>query len=169
VFKSSVASCKFCSINTVSVQKRPFSDSALLHLQLLSFGANFCCPATTVAEFFSCTRGNSAPLLPQEQNVSHQTKVLLFCYHNCRMFLTREIFCSSATTIAECFSPEKYSALLLPQLQNVSHQRNTLLLCYHNCRMFLTREKFCSYAPTTECFLSDKYSAVLIPQQQNFP
>jgi len=83
-------------------------------LQLLSFGANLCCPATTVAEFFSCTRGNSAPLLPQEQNVSHQAKVLLFWYQ-----------------IAGCFLPETYSVLLLPQQQNVSHQRNILLLCSH--------------------------------------
>jgi len=83
----------------------PFFDSALLLLQLLSFRANLCCPATTVVEFFSCTREkNSVPLLPQEQNVSHQRNILFFCYHNRRMFLTREIFCSSASTIAECFS-----------------------------------------------------------------
>ena len=102
----------------ISVQKQPFSDSALLLLQSLSFGANLCCPATTVAEFFSCTR---------------------------------EKFCSSATTGAECFSPEKYSALLLPELQNVSH-----------------REMFCSSATTiAECFSSEKYSALLFPEQQN--
>ena len=43
---------------------------------------------------------NSAPLLPQELYVSHQTK-----------------FCCSVTTTAESFSPEKYSAVLLPQRQ----------------------------------------------------
>ena len=107
----------------------------------------------------------SAVLLPQLQNFSHaQEEFLLLCYHKSRMFLTRQKFCCSVTTvaecfslekysalvttIAECFSPEKYSALLLPQLQNVSHQRNTLLLWYHNCRMFLPREKFCCLATT---------------------
>ena len=125
----------------ISVQKWPFSNSALLHLHLLSFGANFCYPATTVAEVFLCTRENSTPLLPQQQNVSHQINilllclpqqqnvshqgnVLLFCYDNCRTFLTR-----------------KYSALLLPQQQNVSHQRQNSVLVF-----------------------PQKYSAVLIPQ-----
>jgi len=82
--------------------------------------------------------------------------------------ITREKFCSSATTRAECFSPDKSSAVLLPQLQNVSHQRNILLSCYHKDRMFLTREIFCCPATTkTECFLPEKYSAVLLPQRQN--
>ena len=95
----------------ISAQKWPFSNSALLHLQSLSFGANFCCPATTVAEFFSCTREKfcssattraecfspekySALLLPQQQNVSHQRQnsvlcshrnILLFWYHSSRI------------------------------------------------------------------------------------
>ena len=79
--------------------------------------------------------------------------------------ITREKFCSSATTRAECFSPDKSSAVLLPQLQNVSHQRNILLSCYHKDRMFLTREIFCCPATTkTECFLPEKYFTVLVPQ-----
>ena len=84
---------------------------------------------------------NSAPLLSQQQNVSHQINILLFCYHNCRMFLTREMFCSSATTIAEYFSSEKYCALLLPQQLNVSHQQQNSVLV-----------------------LPQKYSAVLVSQ-----
>ena len=106
------------ALSLISIQKWPFSNSALQHLQLLSFGANF-------------------------------------CYHSCRIFLMRKrkIFCSSAITTAECFSPDKYSALLLPQLQNVSHQGNVLLFCYDNCRVFLIREIFCSSVATTaECF-----------------
>jgi len=97
----------------------------LLLLQLLSFRAKLCCPTTTVVEFFSCTR----------------EKILFPYYHKSRMFLTREIFCSSVTTIAkrliltrdifcssastiaecfsattaECFSPDKNSVLVLPQ------------------------------------------------------
>jgi len=80
------------ALSPISIQKWPFSNSALQHLQLLSFGANFCCPATTVAEFFSCTREKfcfsattraecfspekySALLLPQQRNVSQQQNV----------------------------------------------------------------------------------------------
>jgi len=130
----------------ISVQKRPFSDSALLHLQLLSFEANFCSPtsyhscrilhmhkrefcssAITRAECLSLDK-SSAVLLPQLQNVSHQRNILLSCYHKDIMFLTRQKFCCSVTTIAEYFSPEKHSAPLLPQLQNISLVRNTLQL-----------------------------------------
>jgi len=83
----------------------------------------------------------------------------------CTMCTTYTQFCSSATTRAECFSPDKSSAVLLPQLQNVSHQRNILLSCYHKDRMFLTRRIFCCPATTkTECFLPEKYFAVLVTQ-----
>ena len=109
-----------------------------MHLQLLGFGANFCCPATTVAEFFSCTTEkfhssattraeryspdkSAAVLLPQLQNVSHQRNIL--------------------QARAECFSQEKNSALLLPQ------NNHPLLFCYHN--VFQQR---------------NNYSAVLLPQ-----
>ena len=102
----------------ISVQKQPFSNSALLHLQLLGFGGKlllscyhscgifllhkrkFCSSATTRAECFSSDK-SSAVLLP--------------CYHSCRMFLTRSIFCCPATTRTECFLPEKCSAVLVPQ------------------------------------------------------
>jgi len=68
--------------------------------------------------------------------------------------ITWEKFCSSATTRAEYFSPDKSSAVLLPQLQNVSHQRNILLSCYHKDRMFLTREIFyCSGTTIADFFL----------------
>ena len=65
-----------------------------------------------------------APMLPEEQNVSHQINILLqlFCYLNCRMFLIREIFCSSADTRVEYFSLEKYQ-----------------VCWYHNSKSFVYR------------------------------
>ena len=84
---------------------------------------------------------------------NNKRKILLLCYHKSRMFLTRQMFCCSVTTIAECFSPEKYSAVVLPQGQNVSYQRNILLSCYHKDRMFLTREIFyCSGTTIADFF-----------------
>jgi len=55
--------------------------------------------------------------------LTHQIKILLLCYHKSRMFLIRLIFCCSCsvTSIAECFSSEKYSVLLLTQGWNISH------------------------------------------------
>ena len=117
---------KFSWFHMISVQKRPFCDSALWHLQLHSLETKFCCSATTASEFLECTGEISATLLPQWQNVSHLRNILLFCY--------------SATPVAECFLPEKYSAILLP--------------CYPSGGMFLTREIFC-------------YPATLLPQWQN--
>ena len=66
------------------------------------------------------------------------------------MFLTRQKFCCSVTTIAECFSPEKYSALLLPQI----------IAEYFSPEI---------YSATTigECFSPEKYSGVLLPQLPN--
>jgi len=51
--------------------------------------------------------------------------------------ITREKFYSSATTRAECFSPDK-----------------VLLFCYHNYRIFLTREIFCCPATTKTMLLT---------------
>ena len=54
---------------------------------------------------------------------------LLFCCHNFRIFIMQQRnFCYSATPVAECFSPEKYSAILLLQWQNVSLLTAILLL-----------------------------------------
>jgi len=39
-------------LDQCTLQKQTFSFSALLHLQLHSYVANFCCSATTVTEFF---------------------------------------------------------------------------------------------------------------------
>ena len=117
---------------------------------------------------------------------------MLSCYHSCRIFsCTREKFCSSVATRAECFSQDKILlfcyhncrmfltremfSLLLPKLQNVSPQRNTLFLCYHNCspqrkilvscyhscRMFLTREIFCCSATTIAEFSRECYTELV--------
>ena len=69
-------------------------------------------------------------LLPQLQNVSHQRNILLFCYHNCRMFLIREIFCSSVSRIAECFSP-------VAKILFFGSHRNILQFWCHSSRIFL--------------------------------
>ena len=104
----------------------PISVHASLHLLLLRFGANFCCPATPVAEFFSCTK---------------EKILLLFC-HKSRMFLTRQKLCCSVTTVAGCSHQRNISAVLLPvpQGQSVSYLRNILLFwySYHNIAEFST-------------------------------
>ena len=137
----------------ISVKKQPFSDSALLLLQLLSFGANFCCPATTVVELFSYAQEKiSVPLLPQGQNVSHQTEVLLFCYHNCRMFLTTE-----------------HSAPLLLQLQNVKKHSATVVAETFGNRGSRTPEFFSGVrifffygCRRAELLSSEKHSALVV-------
>ena len=77
----------------------------------------FCFAAPPVTRFWGQT---SAVLLPQLRNFSPaQEEILLLCYHKSRMFLIRQKFCCSVTTIAECFSPDQYSAVLIPRGQNV--------------------------------------------------
>ena len=73
---------------------------ALLLLQLLSFGANFCCPATM-----------------------HSCRIII-------SYAQEKNFCPSATTRPECFSPDRSSAVLLPQLQNVSHRARPYVYVY---------------------------------------
>jgi len=81
--------------------------------------------------------------------------ILLSCYHSCRIFLMhKRKFCSSATTRAEYFSPDKSSAVLLPQLLNTSLQRNILLSCYYKDGMLPTREIFCCSGITIAEFFS---------------
>ena len=62
----------------------------------------FCSSATARAECSSPDK-SSAVLLPQLQNVSHQSNILLSCYYKDRMFPTREIFYCSGTIIAGIF------------------------------------------------------------------
>ena len=127
MYKSGHSSILLCCSSSYSVLGQ---TSGVLLPQLQNFNflctrENLCPSATTTPEFFSPDRSSAVPL-PQLQNVSHQRNILLFCYHNCRIFLTRKY---SAAIIAECFSPEKNSVVLLPQLPNASATT-------YSCRIF---------------------------------
>ena len=61
---ASLANVKSCITVGISVQKRPFCDSALRHMLLNSWETNFCCYAITTSEFLLCSGKISAVLLP---------------------------------------------------------------------------------------------------------
>ena len=120
----------------ISVQKRPFCDSALWHMLLNSWETNFCCCAITTSEFLLYYAAEkflqfyylSGRVFVHLRNIN----ILLFCYSAspvAEIFFLWEIFCCSATPVAEFFSSEKFSSILL--------------LHYPSGRIFLIWETFC--------------------------
>ena len=120
----------------ISVQKRPFCDSALWHLHFYSLKTNFCYHSVRI---FIMHQRNFFYSATSVAEFSHLRNILLFFYSatpvaefsHLRNIL---LFCYSATPVAE-----------------FSHLRNILLFCY-------------SATPMAECFLLEKHSTILLPE-----
>ena len=69
----------------------------------------------------------------------------------------REIFCSSATTRAERFSPDKSSALLQPQKKQTNKKKHSATVAFGNWG-----------SRTPEIFSGEKHSAIVVTEQQKF-
>ena len=97
---------------------------------------------------------NSAVLLPQLHNVSYQRNILLFCYHNCRMFLTIE---HSAPLLLQSQNVKKHSATVV--VETFGNRGSRTPEFFSGVRIFFFFFCGCRRA---ELLSSEKHSALVV-------